>query len=474
MGAARLSAAYRAGEASPTAVIAELKHRIAQLDQTLNAFVALAPDLDEQAAKSEARIAAGKALSLLDGVPVALKDSLSMAGLPATWGSAAFADDVRRSDELPVARLRAAGAILVGKTNCPEFALEGYTDNAIFGVTGNPWNPGLTPGGSSGGSVAAVAAGLAVVAIGTDGGGSIRRPAGHTGLYGLKPGIGAVARSGGLPQILMDFEVIGPVARSVEDLHLLFDILMGPHRTDPISRALQPNPVTAKGLRILYVDRFGDNPCDPAILTSVSAAAEIIEDLGHTIVHGELPLDLSDINAFWARFGQIGLAHLRARLPEVAQKATLKYLTAADEGDAVPARDLFASIEAVRRLRADMSQLMGDWDLIMTPTAAAQPWSADKPFPETIDGQAVGPRGHAIYTGWVNAAGHPAIALPAAPDAKGLPIGYQLIGDLGSEQMLLQLATEVEAAGPGWRWPDFALGRCPDPNSGSHKKTNTP
>ena len=137
LGAAGLSAAYRAGEASPIAVITELKHRIERLDGTLNAYVALAPDLEEQAAESEARIAAGEALSLLDGVPVALKDSLSMAGLPATWGSAAFAEDVRQSDELPVARLRAAGAILVGKTNCPEFALEGYTGNAIFGVTGN-------------------------------------------------------------------------------------------------------------------------------------------------------------------------------------------------------------------------------------------------------------------------------------------------------------------------------------------------
>jgi aspartyl-tRNA(Asn)/glutamyl-tRNA(Gln) amidotransferase subunit A len=458
LGAAGLSAAYRAGEASPTTVIAELKHRIARLDLTLNAYVALAPDLDEQAAESAARIAAGKARSPLDGIPVALKDSLSMAGLPATWGSAAFAEDVRQTDEIPVAKLRAAGAILVGKTNCPEFALEGYTGNATFGVTGNPWNPDLTPGGSSGGSVAAVAAGLAVIGIGTDGGGSIRRPAGHTGLYGLKPGIGTVARGGGLPQILMDFEVIGPVARSVEDLRLAFDILAGPNRADPVSRASYPTPSAAKGLRILYVERFGDDPCDPAIRASVTAAADMLESLGHTIVRGALPLDLSAISAFWVRFGQVGLAHLRGLLPEVAQKAAPKYLAIADEGDTVPARALFAAIETVRRLRADISQVMGDWDLIMTPTAAAQPWSACKTFPEVIDGRQVGPRGHAIYTGWVNAAGHPAIALPAAPDANGLPIGYQLIGDLGSERMLLQLAADVEAMGPGWRWPGFALG----------------
>lgn len=458
LGAAGLSAAYRSGEASPTAVIDELKHRIARLDKTLNAYVALAGDLDQQAADSEARIAAGKARSPLEGVPVALKDSLSMAGMPATWGSAAFANVVRQTDEIPVARLRDAGAILVGKTNCPEFALEGYTGNAIFGVTGNPWNPALTPGGSSGGSVAAVAAGLAAVAIGTDGGGSIRRPAGHTGLYGLKPGIGTIARGGGLPQILMDFEVLGPVARNVEDLRLVFDVLPGPDRGDPVSRAQHAATDAAKGLRILYVERFGDEPCDPAIRASVTAAAELLESLGHTVVHGELPLDLSEINAFWARFGQIGLAHLRARLPEVAQKASPKYLALADEGDAVPARELFAAIETVRRLRTEMSQLMGEWDLIMTPTAAAQPWAAGQAFPDIIDGHQVGPRGHAIYTGWVNAAGHPAVALPAAPDDDGLPIGYQLIGDLGSERMLVQLAADIEAKGPGWQWPAFALG----------------
>ena len=447
LGAVGLSTAYRAGKASPTTVIAELKDRIARLDPKLNAYVSLSPDLDEQAAESEMRIAAGKARSLLEGVPVALKDSLSMAGLPAAWGSAAFAEDVRQSDEIPVARLRAAGAILVGKTNCPEFALEGFTGNATFGVTGNPWNPDLTPGGSSGGSVAAVAAGLAVMALGTDGGGSIRRPAGHTGLYGLKPGIGTVPRGNGLPQILMDFEVLGPVARSVEDLNLVFDILAGPDRSDPVSRVLQPKPCAAKDLRILYVEQFGDDPCDPEIRASVTKAADLLEDLGHTVVRGKLPLDLSAINAFWVRFGQIGLAHLRARMPEVAQKAAPKYLAVADEGDAVSARSLFEAIEAVRRLRVDMSELMGEFDLIMTPTAAAQPWPAEKSFPDIIDGKQVGPRGHAIYTGWVNAAGHPAIALPGAPDASGLPIGFQLIGDLGSEKMLLQLAAEVESRG---------------------------
>jgi len=134
--------------------------------------------------------------------------------------------------------------------------------------------------------------------------------------------------------------------------------------------------------------------------------------------------------------------------------AAPKYLEMADQGDTVPASELFGALEAVAQLRGDMSRLMAGWDLILTPTAAAQPWPAGQPFPQEIDGKPVGPRGHAIYTGWVNATGHPAIALPAAPDAEGLPVGYQLIGDLGAEPLLLDLA-ETAAAARTWQWPQL-------------------
>jgi Asp-tRNA(Asn)/Glu-tRNA(Gln) amidotransferase A subunit family amidase len=456
-GIADLSLVYAAGEATPVDTINELRDRIGRIDPKLNAYVRLSPDLDEQAAASAARWKDGRPLSPLDGVPVAVKDNLAVAGMPAAWGSAVFAETVCTEDELPVRRLRDAGALLVGKTNTPEFAVEGYTGNRLFGVTGNPWNPELTPGGSSGGSVAAVAAGLAAAAIGTDGGGSIRRPAGHTGLYGLKPTIGAVARGGGLPQLLLDFEVAGPLARSAADASILYAALRGPDRLDPTSR-FTPDRATPpdRKLRILYAERIDGNPLDPQIAASVGAAAGGLAGLGHEIVRGDLPFDLSAINAFWPKFGQIGLAHLRAVTPDFDTNASPKYADMAWQGGEVPAHELFGALEAIRDLRVRVSAAFGGWDLIMTPSAAAQPWPAGEGFPPVIDGHEVGPRGHAVYTGWVNASGHPAINIPAAPDSAGMPVGFQLIGDLFTEPLLLSVAEAFEATGPGWIWPAIA------------------
>ncbi|NRG17931.1 amidase [Rhizobiales bacterium] len=456
-GVGKLAAAYAQGLTDPLSVVTELEARIARLNPEINAYVAIAPDLHTQAEESRDRLARGAPRSPLEGIPIAVKDNLSVAGMPAAWGSAVFADEIRMKDELPVERLRKAGAILVGKTNTPEFAVEGYTGNARFGVTGNPWNVKLTPGGSSGGSASAVASGLAQAAVGTDGGGSIRRPAGHTGLFGLKPTIGSVPRAGGLPQILMDFEVVGPLARSVRDLSLLFNVLAGPDRSDPVSRPVRLGGTSARKLRILSVERFGDNPCDANILASFAGMEATLCELGHSVTSGELPLDLEPLNAFWGSFAQVGLAHLVAAVPGMAEKASPKYLAMATEGKTVPAPELFAALQAVRDLRAATSALFGEWDVVMTPSAAAQPWPAGESHPGEIDGREVGPRGHAVYTGWVNAAGHPAITVPARPDPSGLPVGVQFIGDLWTERLLLSLAAEVEAAGDGWRWPSFAL-----------------
>src|SRR5205807_6414926 len=159
---------------------------------------------------SAGRWDSGRPASPLDGVPVTVKDNILVAGMRATWGSRLYRDYVAEEDETPVRRLREAGAVILGKTNVPEFTLHGFTHNAVFGTTGNPWNPALTPGGSSGGAVAAVASGMGALAFGTDGGGSIRRPAAYTGLIGFKPSRDTVRRGKGFPAILHDFEVIGP------------------------------------------------------------------------------------------------------------------------------------------------------------------------------------------------------------------------------------------------------------------------
>ena len=194
-----------------------------------------------------------------------------------TWGSLLFAEHVAPQDDLPVARLRAAGAVIVGKTNTPELALAGYTDNRLFGATGNPWAPTLTPGGSSGGAVAGVSAGFGPLAVATDAGGSIRRPSGHTGVAGLKPGVGRVPRRYGFPPLAQDLQVIGLVARAIADLQLAFAAIS---TTQPERRDAPP---AGRSLRIGAFGTVGDAPVDPPVTAAFAAACEALREMGHTV-----------------------------------------------------------------------------------------------------------------------------------------------------------------------------------------------
>ena len=458
MDAAALAAAYAAGDLTPADVMAGCRDRIERLNRRINAFVALSETAMEEARMSAGRWAEGRPLSPLDGVPIAIKDNLVVRGMLATWGCPHYADAIADADELPVARVRAAGLIMVGKTNVPEFTLEGYTGNPIHGVTGNPWAPNLTPGGSSGGSVAAVAAGLVPLALGTDGGGSTRRPAAYTGLVGLKPSIGSIARGGGLPQILLDFEVVGLIARNVGDVEMLYGLLSGRDDRDHRSRMDCIPPAREGPIKVRYVERFGDAPLDPAIAESVSDAATVLAALGCVVDRGDLPFDIEPINRFWPTVGMVGLAGLMDADPTLRDRASPKYVELAERGAQVQSHQFLSGLETVWAFRDRVGLAFRDHDVIMTPTCAAMPWSAGEAYPALIDGHKVGPRGHAVYTGWVNVAGHPAINLPAKPAADGMPIGFQLVADMRSERLLLDIARRYEAARP-WadRWPKMAL-----------------
>lgn len=455
-GAAGLARLYASRAADPVDAVSCFLDRIARIDPSLNAFVAMNPNLRRDAEESAERIAAGTPRGPLEGIPIAVKDNIVAAGMPTSWGSRVLAERICEINELPVQRLVDAGALILGKTNVPEFAVEGYTANDAFGVTCNPWDTELTPGGSSGGSVAAVAAGLTPVAIGTDGGGSLRRPAGYAGIFGFKPGLGRAARADGLPQVLLDFEVVGPLTRSVADAEILESAMRGPDRRDPVSRGRIAGPKRAARRRILYVPRFGDAPCDPAILDAVAGVARRFAALGHEVSEGAMPIDVDALARVWAKIPQCGLAWLRRRWPEMRDLSNPKYLAMADLGEAISAADLLEILETVKVLRAAASLAFADVDFILLPSAAAMPWDAAQPFPNVIDGKAVGPRGHAVYTGWVNAAGLPAFVAPA-PTSNRLPIGFQLVGDLGSEDGLFEIARNYESAEP-WAdsWPPIA------------------
>lgn len=436
-----LAAALRSGELSATALLERSLERIDRLDAAINAFVAIDREAAYAAARdSDARLERGEARSALEGIPLSIKDNLLMRGLPATWGSRALRDFVPDHDELPVARLREAGAVLIGKTNVPELTLEGYTSNDLFGVTRNPLDLCLTPGGSSGGAVASVAAGLVPAAIGTDGGGSIRRPASHTGLVGWKPSVGHIARAKGFPAILTDFEVVGTMTRTVADARLLDAAMHGPHIHDRRSQLPALSPTAYERPRILYIARFGQSPVDPEIISATDAFANRLARRGAEVEHGNCFFDLDVTNRIWRTISRAGVDYLMRWCPPLTDLAGASVQSMAEEGRTITGADYLDALEAVTALREAMADVFQRYDLILTPSAAALPWPAEQPFPNVIDGKRAGPRDHAVFTGWVNIAGLPAISLPAGRSAAGLPIGAQMIGDFRADEKLLRFA----------------------------------
>ncbi|MDQ0455610.1 amidase [Rhizobium paknamense] len=436
-----LAEALRSGALTAQSLLERCLERIETLDGNLNSFVALDRAGAEQAAReSDRRLACGEARSALEGIPLSIKDNLLMKGLPASWGSRALKDFVPEHDELPVARLRAAGAVLIGKTNVPELTLEGYTGNDLFGITRNPIDPRLTPGGSSGGAAAGVAAGLVPAAIGTDGGGSIRRPACHTGLVGWKPSTGRIARGSGFPAILLDFEVIGTVTRTVTDAILLDGVLKGAHPMDRRSLLREAPSLDIERPRILYIPQFNDSPVDPEVAAAIDGFACELAQQGAEIIKDGLVFDLDLVNRVWRVISRSGVAYLMRTYPDLVSLGGASVQAMAEDGHRISGADYIAALEDVAALRAALTSLFRDYDFILTPSAAALPWPADQAYPDVIDGKPAGPRDHAVFTGWVNIAGLPAISLPVATSREGLPIGAQLVGGFGRDDTLLNFA----------------------------------
>lgn len=454
--AAELVADFAAGRITPVDALRAAMRRLDAVNPELNAVVTVDQDgAYEAAVAATKRWERGEPASALDGVPITVKDNIPVAGLRCTWGSKLFGEHVPSQDEAAVARLRAAGCVIVGKTNVPEFTVQGYTDNLLFGPTGNPHDPALTPGGSSGGAVASVASGIVPLALGTDGGGSIRRPCGHTGLVGLKPTLGLIGRAHALPPLMLDFEVVGPIARTVDDLAAMMAVLT---QDDSFAHPTLTDGPPRKALRILHVRHATTpegsatagassiQPVDPQITAAVDAAAKRLAAMGHHVTEAKrFDLPHRANTEVFTVLAQAGLvAVLQQRGAETGQSwrglihPSLEAM--ADLGEALTGAQVVAAQQAAISLRDEAEALFTDYDLILTPATAAQPWEKTRIFPPTIDGQAVGPRGHAIFTAWVNATGLPGMALPAGVDSQGLPIGLQLVGPHHSEALLLRTA----------------------------------
>lgn len=446
--AAELGAAYRSGALTPGLVLEAVLARAEAVNPSLNIFAFFdVAGARKAAAESDARFAAGTPLGALDGVPITIKDNIPVEGLPCAWGSNLYKDRIAEKDELPVARLRAQGVVILGKSNVSEFTLgRGNLNTLAFGVTRNPWNTELTTGASTGGGAAAVASGVAPLALGTDGGGSIRRPASHTGLVGLKPSTGRVARIDGLPPILHDFEIIGPLARTVDDLALTLAAIEGPHSHDRSSFGFTPGTMgqVPEKLRILYVPELGGMMVEEAVAISCRQAADQLAALGHEVEEsGEEPFDVALFEKHWPVVGAAGLAWL-LKDTEWQGKVGAPYPPMIEKGQSLSAIDYVDALTAYRLVYAQLAATLESYDFIMTPSAGALPWKAEDYAPPY----------HRAFTGFVNAAGLPAISIPGAQSADGLPIGFQLIAPFGHDWELLSLARQYEQAYP-WAqlWP---------------------
>jgi aspartyl-tRNA(Asn)/glutamyl-tRNA(Gln) amidotransferase subunit A len=443
--ASELHRSYQALETDPVLVLDACLAKVSEINPVFNAIVAL--DRDGAMAAAEAsrlRWQWGQPLGLLDGVPLTVKDNLYVRGLLATWGSLLFRDNVAPRDDLAVSRLRSQGAVIIGKTNTPELSLASYTDNKLFGATGNPWAPELSSGGSSGGAASAVMSGMGPLALVTDAGGSTRRPASHVGCVGLKPGLGRVPQRYGFPPLAADLQSIGLLARSVPDARAMFEVI-----ADPAPQ----HGCVARALRIVAFAKVGDCPIEPEIEMLWRDAIDILAAMGHLVEEIEAPFDPDEMTRLLMGTGAAGVARVVRLNERWRDKVTPNIANLAEAGEKISAPDYVEMIDAIAAFRHRMMDLFKEIDLILTPTTPVLLWPKDEPYPQTVAGREAAPRAGAVYTTFVNVAGCAGLSLPAGVVNERNPAGIQLVGPAGSEELLLALGGAWEQARP---WPTLA------------------
>ncbi len=449
MTATELDAAFQIGATSPRKACEAILARIGRLDPSIKAFATL--DIEGALLQADAathRRASGRALSALDGVPVSIKDNLFVAGQRATWGSLLFKDHVPARDDIAIERLRAAGAVILGKTNTPELAMASITENRIFGRTRNPWRLDLTPGGSSGGAAAQLAALMGPLALTTDAGGSTRRPASFCGIVGLKPTIGAVPRAFGFPALADDFQVIGAMARTVEDVTALFDVVAGPDRRDHASltvhSSLRRKNHGEPSRKVLLASRLGGAPVDADCVRAAERAAAALAGNGYVVEEAHQLWDIEEIETIFSTLVRVGVARVVSLSPGWREAVTPPIASMAVAGQSISASDYVKALDRVAELRRDFAVRLEEFDAIVTPTAASTAWSADLPAPTKIDGVQVAASAGRIFATAVNLLGLPAISLPAHAGKDGLPVGAQIIGGWGEDHLILEMAALIE------------------------------
>jgi len=438
---------------SPVELTDAVLDRAQQLHPILNLFALLTDDDARRDAKTaEAAVMRGDSLGPLHGVPITVKDNVALAGKPLRNGSLMTEGIVPDTDAGVVARVKAAGAIIIGKTTLPEFAHKVLTDSPLHGITRNPWNLAHTPGGSSGGASAALAAGVAPLAVGTDGGGSIRCPSSCAGLVGLKATLGRVANEAN-PDGFANYSFTGPMTRTAADTALLLSVLAGPSQADPYSLATPPlrtgaPRAEAKGVRIGWIENFGRYKTDPAVLRITTSAINTLAGQGAIVepLHDPCFDDIFDVYTIIASTAHAARLGAQAERFGSAVTESLRYSIA--RGTTYSGVDWMRAHDKRTALFRAVQRLFARYDVIATPTMTAPPPLLDAGGSIATD----------MYAEWAaslypfNLTGHPAISVPAGFTDDNLPIGLQFIGPWYAEDSLLDLAACLEA-GQAPPWP---------------------
>jgi len=455
--ATELRRLIRAGKVSPVEVVEGTLRRIERVNPVVNAYCTVAAGQALAAARqAEAAVSRGDDLGPLHGVPVGIKDMSLTAGIRTTFGSRLYADYIPTEDSVDVARLKRAGAIVLGKTNSPEFAAGPNTLNALFGATRNPWSLERSAGGSSGGSAVALACGMASLANGGDLGGSLRIPASVCGVVGFRPSPGRVPM---YPSAWTSesFLVVGPMARTVRDVALMLEVTAGPDDRVPISLD-EPGSVFeraaeggVKGLRVAWSPDLGVSRVDPEVARIVEAACRRFEEAGCS-VEAAAP-EIGEIRPMIATYRALGAAagapDLLNRADEVENPLLREFLKRPRELTGLQVAQ--AGIEHSRYVERMMA-FFRRYDLLVTPTTPTAAYLLDQMYPPEIAGQPVESAIDAMLVTYaITMAGLPAISVPAGFTAAGLPVGMQIVGGRHAEALVLRAAAAFEKLAP---WAD--------------------
>jgi aspartyl-tRNA(Asn)/glutamyl-tRNA(Gln) amidotransferase subunit A len=444
MTAGDLARAMAAREVSPIEAVGAALERIEQTEPRLNAFIQVDPDGALAAARrAEAEIVSGTPLGPLHGVPISVKDLIDVGGLRATYGSLTLKDAIAPADAPSVERIKAAGAIVIGKTTTSEFGYRGYTRSLVHGNTRNPWDLGRTPGGSSGGAVASVAAGVSAVALGTDGGGSIRAPSSLTGVVGIKANFGRVPvwPASATPTLAH----VGPIARTVADAALLLSVCAGPHAGDPFSfiaasdDALSPDDT--RRLRVAFSPTLGYARVESPVAAVV---AEAVRKLQIVFPNIELVEKICDDEGETLAAEFIGGCSARlGNVPDQSPELIDPPLLAAIRGFRATSVDSYTRLLR-RRLqhRETLRRFSERYDLLLTPTTPCLAWDIERGLPPGHENAIV----WSYFTYPFNLTGQPAGSLPCGLSPEGLPIGLQFVVPLCREDRLVGAMLAAEAA----------------------------